>query len=63
MKTNKKCKNGHTLNWNECGYGGGKYADVFCDKCKKFILVPVDIYKARVPYLYDLWLTYNAGQK
>lgn len=56
MKTKNKCKKDHKYNWNECGYGGGPDADVFCDKCGKFVLVPIEVYKKNVPYLYNLWV-------
>lgn len=56
MKINKKCKkDGHKYNWNECGYGGGPDADVYCDRCKRYVLIPVEQYRQKVPYLYNLW--------
>lgn len=56
----KKCKDdNHRLNWNECGYGGGSTADVWCNKCSEMVKVPIDIYKIKKPHLYNLWLIHN----
>jgi hypothetical protein len=58
----KKCDHS-TLNWNECGYGGGPTADVECKDCKHIIQVPLETYKKRQPYLYRLWLEHNGGNE